>query len=137
MLDKACDVAYPLPRSTKTSFGIADLAAEFGVTARALRFYEDQGLLSPRRDNHLRIYSPRDRARLAWVLRGKSAGFSLTEIREMLDLYDLNDERRTQRTVAIDRCRARAEQLRSQLAEMGAMIDRLSQFADSLEQSGK
>jgi DNA-binding transcriptional MerR regulator len=72
-------------------FTIADLSSEFDVTARALRFYEDQGLISPVRQGLSRIYSKRDRARLAWILRAKRVGFSLSEIRDMIDLYDLND----------------------------------------------
>jgi DNA-binding transcriptional MerR regulator len=135
MLEKACDVAYPLVRSDRTSFGIADLATEFGITPRALRFYEDQGLIAPRRDNGHRIYSLRDRARLAWLLRGKSVGFSLSDIREILDLYDVDDDRRTQRAAAIARCRQRAEQLRAGLAETKMMIEQLSRFADSLEKN--
>jgi DNA-binding transcriptional MerR regulator len=75
----------------RDSFTISDLSSEFDVTARALRFYEDQGLISPERMGLARIYSKRDRARLAWILRAKRVGFSLAEIREMIDLYDLND----------------------------------------------
>ncbi|MFX5701288.1 MerR family DNA-binding transcriptional regulator, partial [Acinetobacter baumannii] len=74
---------------TRDHFSISDLSAEFGVTARALRFYEDEGLIAPERRGTSRIYSQRDRARLAWILRGKRVGFSLGEIREMIDLYDI------------------------------------------------
>ena len=69
-------------------YSIGEMCDEFGVTARALRFYEDEGLIAPERRGHARLYSERDRARLAWILRGKRVGFSLAEIREMLDLYD-------------------------------------------------
>src|SRR4028118_425109 len=72
--------------STQT-YSITDLCEEFGVTARALRFYEDEGLISPQRQGLSRIYSWRDRARLAWILRGKRVGFSLADIREMIALY--------------------------------------------------
>jgi len=65
-------------------FTIGDLAREFGVTLRTLRFYEDRGLLSPRRDGTARIYDARDRARLSVILKGKQLGFTLTEIRAML-----------------------------------------------------
>src|SRR3546814_10853515 len=71
----------------------------FGVTARALRFYEDEGLISPSRKGLSRIYSKRDRARLAWILRAKRTGFSLADIREMIDLYDVGDGRNLQRQV--------------------------------------
>src|SRR3546814_4531712 len=71
----------------REQFSITDLSTEFGVTARALRFYEDEGLISPSRKGLSRIYSKRDRARLAWILRAKRTGFSLADIREMIDLY--------------------------------------------------
>ncbi len=71
-----------------TTYTIGELAQEFEVTTRAIRFYEDQGLLSPARNGQARVYSVRDRVRLKLVLRGKRLGFSLGEIGEMLDLYD-------------------------------------------------
>jgi DNA-binding transcriptional MerR regulator len=69
-------------------YTITQLAQEFDVTTRTIRFYEDQGLLNPARNGQMRVYSPRDRVRLKLVLRGKRLGFSLSEIREMLDMYD-------------------------------------------------
>jgi len=85
------------------SFTIGDLAREFEVTLRTLRFYEDKGLVSPRRDGLNRIYSAHDRARLRLVLIGKRVGFSLSDIRGMLDLYDLRDGRAPQLTAALSR----------------------------------
>ena len=82
-------------------FTIRDLTKEFAVSARTLRFYEEKGLLAPRRNGEQRLYSRRDRARLRYVLMGKRVGFSLEEVREMLDLYDLGDGRRTQLQVAL------------------------------------
>ena len=73
-----------LPADSDRSFTIGDLAREFGVTLRTLRFYEDRGLLSPRRDGTARIYDLRDRDRLSVILKGKQLGFTLTEIRAML-----------------------------------------------------
>jgi DNA-binding transcriptional MerR regulator len=75
---------------------IGELSREFDATARALRFYEDKGMLHPQRDGLNRLYSVRDRARLQLILRGKRVGFSLMEIREMIDLYDLGDNQRAQ-----------------------------------------
>src|ERR1700752_1708145 len=69
-------------------FSISDLEREFDVTPRAIRFYEDQGLLAPRRDGQRRIYTPRDRTRLKLTLRGKRLGLTLSEIRELIDLYE-------------------------------------------------
>ena len=69
-------------------YTITQLAQEFDVTTRTIRFYEDQGLLNPTRNGQMRVYTARDRVRLKLVLRGKRLGFSLSEIREMLDMYD-------------------------------------------------
>ena len=116
------------------SFTITDLAAAFNVTPRAIRFYEDQGLISPQRQGQNRIYSRRDRARLAWILRGKRVGFSLAEIREMLDLYDAGDGRTRQRQVTIERCRDRIAVLEEQRADIDDMIDELQRFVVTLEE---
>jgi DNA-binding transcriptional MerR regulator len=77
-------------------FGIGELCREFGITLRTIRFYEDKGLLSPRRVNGTRVYSRRDRARLALILRSKAIGASLDEIRHYLDLYGSHGEGRVQ-----------------------------------------
>ena len=115
-------------RTDRDHFSISDLSSEFGVTARALRFYEDEGLISPERRGLTRIYSHRDRARLAWILRGKRVGFSLAEIREMIDLYDVGDGRRVQREVTIQRCHERIETLESQRRDIDAAITELQDF---------
>lgn len=77
-------------------FGIAQLCTEFGITLRTIRFYEDKGLLSPRRINGTRVYSRKDRARLALILRSKAIGASLQEIKHYLDLYGTHGEGRVQ-----------------------------------------
>nr|WP_202189297.1 MerR family DNA-binding transcriptional regulator [Sphingomonas sp. CCH10-B3] len=121
------------PRPDREAFSISDLSTEFGVTARALRFYEDEGLIRPERRGTTRIYSHRDRARLAWILRGKRVGFSLGEIRELLDLYDIGDGRRSQRSATIARCRDRIALLEAQKHDIDAAIAELSQFIDLIE----
>ena len=88
-------VSIPAPPDGASSFTITELSLAFNVTPRAIRFYEDQGLIAPERQGQNRVYSRRDRARLAWILRAKNVGFSLAEIREMIDLYDLGDGRST------------------------------------------
>jgi DNA-binding transcriptional MerR regulator len=122
-----------LPDEPEQSWSISDLTAEFGTTARALRFYEDEGLLSPARQGLTRIYSRRDRARLAWILRGKNVGFSLTEIKELIDLYDIGDGRVAQRLATIERCREKIAKLTRHRADLDAAIAELSTFITNLE----
>ncbi len=89
---------------TSELFGITELCREFGISLRALRFYEDKGLLSPRRINGARVYTRRDRARLALILRAKSIGSPLSEIKQYLDLYgDQGEGRSQQLTYVIER----------------------------------
>jgi len=118
-------------------FSISDLCVEFAVTARALRFYEEEGLIRPERRGSQRIYSHSDRARLAWILRGKRVGFSLTEIREMIDLYDLGDGRKVQRQVTLQRCRDRIATLEQQKQDIDAAIGELEQFITLVETQGR
>ena len=80
----------------RAEFSISELAREFDITPRAIRFYEDQGLLAPKRDGQRRIYTPRDRTRLKLTLRGKRLGLTLSEIRELIDMYEPGRDERPQ-----------------------------------------
>ena len=114
--------------ATKFHYSIGELCEEFGVTARALRFYEDEALIAPERRGTTRLYSERDRARLAWILRGKRVGLSLADIKELLDLYDLGDGRKTQRIKTVERCQAQADKLEQQRVDIDATLSELTQF---------
>jgi DNA-binding transcriptional MerR regulator len=111
---------------TRELFTIRDLAKEFGVSARTLRFYEEKGLVNPRREGQDRLYSRRDRARLKYVMMGKCVGFSLDEIREMLDLYDVGDRQVTQLKVAHDKFGERIARLQRQRDEIDRAIAELA-----------
>ena len=117
----------PVPDSDD-SFTIGQMCADFDVTARALRFYEDEQLLAPESRGTQRLYSPRDRARLAWILRGRRVGLSLADIKELLDLYDLGDDRRTQRLKTIERCSEQVAKLKQQRVDIDATIAELETF---------
>jgi DNA-binding transcriptional MerR regulator len=113
--------------SDNKTYTITDLAHEFKVTPRAIRFYEDKGLLHPSRQGMMRVYAKRDRARLLLILRGKRLGFSLAEIREMIDLYDLGDGRMEQLTLTLKRSRDRLAALETQQQDIEDAITQLKQ----------
>ncbi len=112
------------------SFSIGDLSREFGVTTRTIRFYEDQGLLSPTRNGQNRIYQARDRVRLKLILRGKRLGFSLKEIKKLIELYDAPEGQAGQLRSFIEKIRARRTELLSQKDDIVHVLDEL----DTLEQ---
>jgi len=108
-----------LEEQERTEFSISELAREFEVTPRAIRFYEDQGLISPRRDGQRRIYTTRDRTRLKLTLRGKRLGLSLSEIRELIDMYEPGQDERPQ----LERFLAVLESHRASLLQQRADIE--------------
>ena len=116
-------------------YSIGEMCDAFSVTARALRFYEDEELISPERRGTTRLYTDRDRARLTWILRGKRVGFSLNDIRELLDLYDVGDQQRTQILATRDRCIERIEALHRQKKDIDATIAELDEFCAVLNET--
>jgi DNA-binding transcriptional MerR regulator len=107
-------------------FGITELCREFGITLRALRFYEDKGLLSPRRVNGARVYTRRDRARLTLILRAKAIGSPLSEIKRYLDLYGDQGAGRTQQLqYVIERTDTEISELEKKRAQIDATLAEL------------
>ena len=104
------------------TFGIADLAREFDVTTRTIRFYEDRGLIEPTRDGQRRVYTPRDRVRLRLIMRGKRLGFSLDEIRQMIDLYDVGPGEIAQLRLFIAKIRERRALLELQQQDIVILL---------------
>ena len=104
---------------------IRQMCEAFGVTARTLRFYESKELLAPIREGQTRLFTRRDRARLKLILRGKRFGFSLEDIRQLLDLYDIGDQQRTQMLRTAELARARLAAMERQRAELDEAIAEL------------
>lgn len=107
------------------TWSISELSMEFGITPRAIRFYEDEKLVKPTRKGQTRIYSARDRARLSLILRGKRVGFSLIELKEMLDLYDMDDGQATQLQYSIKKFSERINALERQRADVEQALQEL------------
>ncbi len=112
----------------RQTYSISELAREFDVTPRAIRFYEDEGLLNPRREGSRRIYSKRDFVRLKLVLRGKRLGLSLAQVREMFDLYDSAKDERPQLEKFLAALAARREQLERQRGEIEEELAEIRTF---------
>ena len=122
-------------------YTIGDLSREFGVTTRTIRHYEDEGLLSPTREGQNRVYRSRDRVRLKLVLRGKRLGFSLKEIKDLIELYDAPEGEAAQLRRFIGKIRARRNELAAQKQDIEAVLDELDSLerrcADLLEEERK
>lgn len=117
--------------SGKAAFTIGELSREFGVTLRALRFYENKGLISPQRDRLNRLYSQGDRTRLALILKGKKLGFTLGEIRQMIAVEE-GDADNEALTLSREKCLEQIEMLKRQKAEIEEGLNELSQIYGSL-----
>lgn len=113
-----------------TTYTISELAKEFGVTTRTIRFYEDQGLLSPKREGTARVFSSRDRVRLKLALRGKRLGFSIAEIRELFELYDVSRDEKKQLEEFLSRLDRRRAHLEQQREDIEVMLNEINFFAN-------
>jgi DNA-binding transcriptional MerR regulator len=111
---------------TPVTYGIGDLASEFDVTTRAIRFYEEKGLLAPQREGTRRIYSPADRTRLRLILRGKRLGLSLDESAEIIGMYGTPANNRRQLEVLIGRIQDKRAELKRQQRDLQAMLGELA-----------
>ncbi|MER2606473.1 MAG: MerR family DNA-binding transcriptional regulator [Siculibacillus sp.] len=109
-------------------FSVTELARDLGVTPRTIRFYEDQGLISPQRAGNTRVYTHRDRARMILILRGKQLGFSLRDIKEYLDLYAVDATQSEQLQHLVRKARERITQLESQLTAVKTTLQELREI---------
>jgi len=121
----------------RAEFSIGELAREFDVTPRTIRFYEDQGLLAPRRAGQRRIYAQRDRTRLKLTLRGKRLGLSLSEIRELIDMYEPGRDDRPQLERFQEVLDAHRKSLLQQRADIEAQLTEIQTFAKRVSQQLK
>ena len=118
-------------------FSIGELASEFDVTPRAIRFYEDHGLLAPKRAGQRRIYSLRDRTRLKLTLRGKRLGLSLSEVRELIDMYEPGRDERPQLERFLALLEAHKASLLQQRADIEAQLTELLAFEKKIRKQLK
>lgn len=119
---------------SEPTYSISELAAEFGITPRTIRHYEEQGLISPQRDGLQRVYTKRDRTRLKLSLRGKRLGLSLTEIRELIDMYDNQPDESSQLQRVINVLRARRAVLEQQREDIEEVLGEINDFEQQCQQ---
>jgi DNA-binding transcriptional MerR regulator len=129
----AIDKDRPVPRTT-TTFAISDLAREFGITPRTIRFWEDQGILAPEREGSKRVFTRRDRARLKMALRGKRLGLSLAEIKDLIGMYASTEDETPQLLECLRVMSKRREALELQREDIEAMLAEISLFEQQCQQ---
>ncbi len=115
-------------------FAISDLAREFGITPRTIRFWEDQGILSPEREGSKRVFTRRDRARLKMALRGKRLGLSLAEIKDLIGMYNSTEDETPQLLECLRVMSSRRTALEQQREDIEAMLAEISQFESLCQQ---
>ncbi len=113
--------------ASAAQYSISDLAREFDISTRTIRFYEERGYIQPLREGQKRIYSPADRARIRLILRGKRIGLSLAESVEIIDMYDPEGSDRAQLDSLLDRISQRREALQQQQRDLDAMLGALDE----------
>ena len=113
------------PNSSPQTFSIGELAKEFDITTRSIRFYEDQGLLAPTRQGQTRIYNSRDRVRLKLILRGKRLGFTLAETRRLFELYDRDNSSHNQLVTMLKLIDEKKETLQQQMEDIQVLLHEL------------
>jgi DNA-binding transcriptional MerR regulator len=114
---------------------IGDMAKEFGVSLRTLRFYEDKGLIQPKREGNMRLYSRRERARLRLILLGRNVGFSLREVKQMMDLYDPHGTNTKQLRVTLEKSEKQMARLEKQRESIEDAIGQLRMAMDHVRAS--
>ncbi|HEX6735365.1 MAG TPA: MerR family DNA-binding transcriptional regulator [Azonexus sp.] len=117
-----------------TIFAISDLAREFGITPRTIRFWEDQGILAPQREGSKRVFTRRDRARLKMALRGKRLGLSLAEIKDLIGMYNSTEDETPQLFECLRVMAKRREALQQQREDIEAMLAEIAQFEQQCRQ---
>ena len=113
---------------TAATFAISDLAREFGITPRTIRFWEDQGIVAPQREGSKRVFARRDRARLKMALRGKRLGLSLAEIKDLIGMYESTDDETPQLLECLRVISNRRQALEQQREDIEAMLAEIGQF---------
>ena len=116
------------------TFAISDLAREFGITPRTIRFWDDQGILAPEREGSKRVFTRRDRARLKMALRGKRLGLSLAEIKDLIGMYSSTDDETPQLLECLRVMSSRREALEQQREDIEAMLAEIGQFETLCQQ---
>ena len=111
---------------------IGELARQFDITMRTLRFYEDKGLLTPKRVGNTRLYSKRDVVRLKLILRGRKVGFSLRDVKQIIDLYEPEGSNIRQMKVTLEKCERQLERLHAQRQAIGEAIDEMEDILDTV-----
>ncbi len=127
------DTVTSLSIADTRAYSISELAREFGITPRALRFYEDKDMLHPARDGMTRVYSHRDRARVKIIVRLKRLGLPLADIREILDLYGLDDDQRAQMRMSLVKFQNQIKELESQREDIEMALQELHRGIEWLE----